>query len=88
MNREIVEKLAIQATIEKIATALVASEGKELQRVALFTPEDALWPEGVFGLGKYFYLDTPDGTVQIVAGDYIVQTLDNQRYRIHLETTR
>jgi hypothetical protein len=86
MFREAIEGEAVR----RMAAALLESEKKELKEITKFSLPDRHMPvpAGVypFSPGRYSLL-TPDGLVEIRAGDYILETLDHTFYYIRLEIT-
>lgn len=89
MEKMLQDAIEIEA-IKNMAIALLGSEKKELKNLTKFSIGErlSLIPGGVYPYSPGHYaLLTPDGLVEIIDGDYIVQTLDNQFYYIRLEKT-
>lgn len=63
----------------------------------VFDPDVTPWPEGVYeeivpgqlrGLSYAnvrYLLNTPDGTVEVFAGDWIVTTFQNEKYYVRFQ---
>lgn len=79
--------------------AALRSEGKEFMKAQQFFKDQQPWPEGVSQIkgclcsnpdcdcqsDPAYILETPDGTVLIEDGDWIVQSLDNTRYYVRIK---
>lgn len=79
--------------IDLIRTIL-KSEGKELMQARQFFKDQKPWPEGVYvgydspykHIRKEIYLlNTPDGLVEILEGDWIVKTTEEKNYYVRIK---
>lgn len=82
------EKIEVSINLEDLASGLLLTIGKKLDWVTMFDPEKKPLLEGVMKSMWFeiYYLNTPDGTVEIKKGDFVIKTTENEFYRI--EDTR
>lgn len=76
-----------QVNIENFFRAALKSEGKEFMQARQFFKDQVPWPEGVYQepVGeKRFFIDTPDGVVELQEGDWIVAATEGEKYYVRI----
>lgn len=70
--------------LDDLASSLLATIGKKLAKANFFDPAVKPWPQGVKKSlwFEIYYLQTPDGTVEIEKGDCVIETTEKEFYRI------